>query len=84
MAATQAQMYRVAQMGGCTVWLHLTTDTKANVVAPNYFNACSPELNKGDIILVSAVRGGTPTMFPLVVISGDGASTITTAYGVVS
>jgi len=84
MAAVRAEMFRIAQMGGCTVWLHNTIDTKANVIAANYFNAISPELNKGDLILVSAVRTGTPTMFPLVVTSADGAATVTVAYGVVS
>ena len=76
-------MYRIAQVGGCTIWVLTTNDAKATVIAANYFNPLAAELAIGDIIFVSAVRTGTPTTFPLVVLTNNG-TTVTVGYGVVS
>lgn len=83
MPAASSQMYRISQVGGCTTWVYVTTEAKATIIGANWFNSMAAELTIGDIILVSAARAGTPTMFPLIVLTNNG-TTVTVGYGVVS
>lgn len=83
MALAKSEMFRVAQMGGNTIWFHVTNDTKANVIAANYFNIMAAELQKGDIIFVAGDVDGTPFTCPIVVLTNNG-TTVTHGYGVVS
>ncbi len=61
-----------------SVWLLATADAAATVEAANYLNASAGYLAKGDIILASMARGGTPVIKTYVVtaISAGGAVTI--------
>lgn len=58
---------------------YVSTDSQATVKGSGYFNNATSYLNKGDIIIASCDRGGTPTLSTLVVTSATGAATVTTA-----
>lgn len=42
------------QGSGFTLWLYRTTDTRAEALAPGYFEPAAPRLEAGDIILLQA------------------------------
>lgn len=58
----------------CSVWVYVTTDAKATVEASNYFNGAAGLLQKGDIIMCSTSRGGTPALRNLIVTSNNGST----------
>lgn len=61
-----------------SVYLLATADTAAVVEAANYFNASAGYLQKGDVILASMVRGGTPVLkaYHVTAVSAAGAVTV--------
>lgn len=82
MALTLNSLFRI-QSGGAqasgresvgAVWMYSTTDAKATVEAANYFNGAVGLLQKGDIILCSTSRGGTPALRALIVTSNNGSA----------
>ena len=82
MALTLNSLFKI-QTGGATaagreqvgsLWMYSTTDAKATVEAANYFNGAAGFLTKGDIILCSTSRGGTPALRALIVTSNNGTT----------
>lgn len=65
-----------------SVYHYVTNDTVAACIASGYFNGATKRLRKGDLIMISAVNGGTPTCSLAVVTSADGAATVTTAAAI--
>ncbi|MBP1296618.1 hypothetical protein [Bradyrhizobium elkanii] len=65
-----------------SLFLYATNDTVTQCIASGYFNGSTKTLRKGDLILISAVNGGTPTCSLCVVTSADNAATVTTAAAV--
>lgn len=62
-----------------SLYLYATADTVTQCLASGYFNNATKQLSKGDLIIISAVQGGTPTCSLCVVTSADKAATVTTA-----
>lgn len=82
MALTLNSLFRI-QSGGAqaagresvgALWMYSTTDAKATVEASNYFNGAAGLLSKGDIIMCSTSRGGTPALRNLIVTSNNGTT----------
>jgi hypothetical protein len=65
-----------------SLFFYATADTVANCIASGYFNNATKTLRKGDLILISAVNGGTPTCSLCTVTSADNAATVTTAVAI--
>lgn len=57
-----------------SLWMYVTDDAKATVEAANYFNTAAGLLTKGDLIMCSTSRGGTPALRNLIVTSNNGTT----------
>lgn len=77
------------QQGGATAagttkvlreWMYATDDAAATVEAANYFNAAAGVLTKGDIILASMVRSGTPVGKSYIVTANSGTVVTVAAF----
>lgn len=58
------------------LWMYSTTDAKATVEAGNYFNGAAGLLQKGDLIMCSTSRSGTPALRNLIVTSNNGTTVV--------
>ena len=59
------------------IWHYASNDSLATIAGANYFAAAAPNINKGDLILVSAVMGGTLAVRTYGVATSDNVSAIT-------
>lgn len=61
------------------VWALATADAAAVVEAANYLNASAGLLQKGDVIMASMARGGTPILKCYIVTAISAAGVVTIA-----
>lgn len=59
------------------LWHYISNDSLATIAGANYFAAAAPNMNKGDIIFVSAAAGGTLAVRTYGVATSDNVSAIT-------
>ena len=78
MALDKTQLFKV---GGAApaMFIYLSTDAVATVVASGYFNDATNELQKNDVIIFVDTDTGTVDL--LAVTSATGATTVTTVNG---
>lgn len=58
--------------------VYATNDVLNDVATVGYFNQAADRFRKGDLILVSTDLGGSPVPALLMVVSADGAITVST------
>jgi hypothetical protein len=59
------------------LWHYISNDSLATIAGANYFASAAPQMNKGDIIIVSAAAGGTLAVRTYGVATSDNVSAIT-------
>lgn len=59
------------------IWHYISNDSLATISGANYFATVANQMQKGDIVLVSAAAGGTLAVRMYGVATSDGVSAIT-------